>query len=82
MRKDELPDSRGKHRQIVSQILSDLHKIDEYSSLKIDLVEIGKNKAELRAALHRAAKKQKVELSTTSDGRNLYVFHRKPRTER
>jgi hypothetical protein len=78
IRKEDLPDSRGKRRQIVFQILSDLRKLDEYSSLRIDLVAIGKSKAELRAALHRTAKKQELGLSATSDSRNVYVFHRKP----
>ncbi len=47
----------GKHSKMVSEILSDLKKLDEYSALKIDLAEAGYKKADLRSALHRAAKK-------------------------
>ena len=71
----------GKHHKIVSDILSDLGKLDQYSAIKIDLVELGKNKGDLRAALHRAAKKKNIDLVTTSDERNLYVFlppHKNP----
>ena len=64
----------GKHYKIVADVLSDLKHIDEYSALKIDLASAGKKKADLRAALHRAAKKNKVSLVTTSDAKYLYVF--------
>lgn len=64
----------GKHHKIVSDILSDLAKIDQYSAIKIDLAEVVKKKADLRAALHRAANKKKLDLVTTSDERHLYVF--------
>ena len=64
----------GKHHKIISDILSDLAKLDQYSAIKIDLAEVGKKKADLRAAIHRAANKKKLDLVTTSDERHLYVF--------
>jgi len=70
----------SKHRELVSDILSDFRKLDDLSALKIDLNKVGKKKAELRAALHRAAGKEKLGLATASDDANLYVFRRKPRT--
>jgi hypothetical protein len=79
IRLTKLPDGHSKHHEIVSEILDDLKKLDEFTSIKIDLAEAGKQKAVLRAALHRAAKKEKLELSTVSDERNLYVFHKKPK---
>lgn len=66
----------GKHSKIVSDILSDLEKLDESSALKIDLSEAGCKKADLRSALHRAAKKNKLGLATASDEKHLYVFRR------
>jgi hypothetical protein len=68
----------GKHHKVVNEILKDLANLDECSAIKIDLAEIGKNKADLRAALHRVAKKQKVRLATTSDEKHLYVFRYSP----
>ena len=64
----------GKHHKIVSDILSDFARLDQYSAIKIDLAEVGKKKADLRAALHRAAKKKNLDLVTTSDEKHLYVF--------
>jgi hypothetical protein len=66
----------GKHGKIVAQILSDLAALDGHSALKIDLVETAEKKADLRSALHRAAKKRKLELATSSDETHLYVFRR------
>ena len=55
----ELPASHAKHRQIVSQVLKDLRKLGEDQGLKIDLTGAGRpKKADLRSALHRAAKKE------------------------
>jgi hypothetical protein len=46
---------------------------------EIGLAQAGKNKVDLCAALHRAAKKEKLKLATASDEKNLYVFRRKPK---
>jgi hypothetical protein len=71
----EAVDTRvSRHGKIVSEILTDLEQLDEFSAIKINLVEAGKTKADLRSALHRAAKKNNVHLATTSDDRTLYVF--------
>jgi hypothetical protein len=80
VRMTDLPAGHKKHGKIVFEILGHLRKLDEYTSIKIDLGLTGKKKAELRAALHRAAKKESLELSTTSDNKNLYVFHRRPKS--
>ncbi len=64
----------GKHYRLVSDILSDVARLDEFSAIKIDLAECGAQKARLRAAIHRAAKKRKMQVVTTSDEKNLYVF--------
>jgi len=64
----ELPASHAKHRQIVSQVLKDLRKLGEDQGLKIDLTGAGRpKKADLRSALHRAAKKEGLELATISN---------------
>jgi hypothetical protein len=73
----ELPAGNRKHERIVSQALNDLRKLGEDQALKIDLrIAGGPKKADLRSALHRAAKKEGLELATTSDYENLYVFRR------
>jgi hypothetical protein len=67
---------KGKHRKIVSNIMSDLERLDEFSALRINLAEVGVKKADLRSAIHRAAKTKRISLLTTSDETDLYVFHR------
>ena len=62
----ELPDGHSKRREIVPDILEGLKELDEYALIKIDLAKLGAKKADLRAALHRAAKKEHLELSTAS----------------
>jgi hypothetical protein len=64
----------GKHHKIVSDILSDVDRLDEYSAVKINFVEAGLKKADLRSAVHRGAKKRKLAVLTTSDDCHLYVF--------
>jgi hypothetical protein len=48
----------GEHYKMVWQILSDLKKLDQYSALKVESLKVGVKKADLRAALHRAAQKK------------------------
>jgi predicted NAD/FAD-binding protein len=71
----------GKHHNTVCNILSDLETLDQYSALKINLAEVGEKKADLRAALLRAAKKQTISLATSSDDKHLFVFWSIPRAK-
>jgi hypothetical protein len=69
----------GKHYKVVSQILSDLEKLDQYTALKVEFLKVGVKRADLRAAVHRAAQKNKVPLATSSDDKYLYVFRHQTR---
>lgn len=69
----------GKHYKMVSQILSDLEKLDQYSALKVEFLKVGVKKADLRAALRCAAQKTNVPVATCSDDKYLYVFRHQPR---
>ena len=64
----------GKHHKVVSDILSDLAKLDELSAIRVDLGAVQEKKATLRAALLRAAQKRNIQLATSSDAKHLYVF--------
>jgi hypothetical protein len=64
----ELPAGHTKHLQIVSQVLRSLRQLGADRAVKIDLRVAGRpKKADLRTALHRAAKKEGLELATASD---------------
>ena len=60
----------GKDYKTVSQILSNLEKLNQYSALKVEFLKVGVKRADLRAAVHRAAQKK----TTSSDDKYLYVF--------
>lgn len=72
----------GKHHNIISNVFSDLAKLDQYSAIKIDLAAAGKEKAALRTALLRAAQTRKIPVATSSDEKHLYVFRSPPREPR
>jgi hypothetical protein len=75
----EVVDCRtSKHGKIVADILSDLANLDELSAIKVSLSDTGEKKADLRSALHRAAKKSNTTLATTSDEQHLYIFRKLP----
>ena len=69
----------GKHYKMVSQILSDLEKLDQYSALKVEFLKVGVKKADMRAALHSAAQKKNVPSATSSDDKYLYVSRQQTR---
>ena len=75
----DIPNSRtSRHGRIVAEILLQLKTLDASSAIKIPLAEVGERKANLRSALHRAARNARVDLMTTSDENHLYVFRQRP----
>ena len=71
----DVPQGRkGKHRTIVSEIISDLDRLENGSALKIDLKELDDSKENVRSALNRVTRKQKRNVATASDAQFLYVW--------
>lgn len=74
----DIPGSRtSRHGRIVAEILVQLKTLDASSAIKIPLAEVGEHKANLRSALHRAARNARIDLMTTSDEKHLYVFRQR-----
>jgi hypothetical protein len=72
----EVPQGRnGKHKQIVTQILSDLDQVQEGMALKVPLADLAETKENVRSALNRATRKAKLNVVTASDGDFLYVWN-------
>ena len=65
----------GKHKQIVSQILSDLDRVEDGVALKVTLAALAESKAKVRSALNRAIHKGGRSVATASDGDFLYVWN-------
>jgi hypothetical protein len=72
----DVPQGReGKHKQIVSQILSDLDQIKDGRAIKIPLKNLAESKEKVRSALNRATRKSGRDVATASDGDFLYVWN-------
>ena len=65
----------GKHKQIVTQILSDLDQLPAGVALKVPLAELEESKENVRSALNRAIHKGNRNVATASDADFLYVWN-------
>ena len=76
MAQADVPQGRnGKHKQIVSKILSDLDQLPAGVSLKIPLEDLEESKENVRSALNRAVHKGGRNVATASDADFLYVWN-------
>ena len=72
----DVPQGReGKHKQIVTKILSDLDQIKDGAAIKVPLKELAESKEKVRSALNRATRKNGLEVATASDTDFLYVWN-------
>jgi len=79
MAQSDVPQGRnGKHKLIVTMILSDLDQLKDGVALKVPLAELAEGKAKVRAALNRATRKGGRTVVTASDENYLYVWNQKP----
>jgi hypothetical protein len=72
----DVPQGRnGKHKQIVTRILSDLDRVPNGVALKVPLNELAESKEKVRSALNRAVHKTGRNVVTASDVDFLYVWN-------
>jgi hypothetical protein len=72
----EVPQGRnGKHKRIVTQILSDLDQLQDGAALKVPLSALVESKEKVRSALNRATRKSGRLVATASDADFLYVWN-------
>ena len=72
----DVPQGRnGKHKAIVTKILSDLDQIQKGMALKVPLAQLTDSKEKVRSALNRATRKNARNVATASDGDFLYVWN-------
>nr|WP_179640630.1 hypothetical protein [Edaphobacter lichenicola] len=64
----------GKHKEIITQLLSDIAQLKVGSALKIPLDQLPDTKENVRSALSRAARQQKINLATSSNDEFLFVW--------
>lgn len=79
MLQTDVPQGRsGKHKQIVTKILSDLDRIPKGTALKVPLAGLAESKEKVRSALNRATRKAGSKVATASDTNFLYVWNENP----
>jgi len=76
MQQADVPQGRnGKHKEIVTQILSDLDQVEPGVALKVPLAELAESKERVRSALNRATHKAGRSVATATDTMFLYVWN-------
>jgi hypothetical protein len=76
MRQVDVPRGRsGKHKDVISRILSDLERIKHGAALKVPLAQLTSSKERVRSALNRESRKRGLHVATASDGVFLYVWN-------
>ena len=76
MAQTDVPQGRnGKHKEIVTRILSDLDQVKPGIALKVPLAELAESKERVRSALNRATHKRGQTVATASDEEFLYVWN-------
>ena len=72
----DVPQGRnGKHKAIVTKILSDLDQVQKGVALKVPLAQLTESKEKVRSALNRATRKGGRRVATASDDTFLYVWN-------
>ena len=76
MAQSDVPQGRnGKHKEVVTQILSDLDQVPAGVAIKVPLAELAESKENVRSALNRAIHKGGRHVSTATDDTFLYVWN-------
>jgi hypothetical protein len=71
----DVPKGRdGKHKEIITQLLSDIAQLNPGTALRIPLSQLPDTKENIRSALSRAARLAKINLATSSNQDFLYVW--------
>ena len=72
----DIPQGRnGKHKQLITRILSDLDQLQKGAALKVALEDLGSSKEKVRSALNRAGRKDSRNIATASDREFLYIWN-------
>ena len=71
----DVPKGRdGKHKSIVTQLLSDISQLEPETALKVPLSALPDTKENIRSALNRATNQLGIDVATSSDNEYLYVW--------
>lgn len=75
----DVPKGRdGKHKKIVTRLLSDIEQLPKGSALKVPLTALPDSKENIRSALNRATHQKGISVATSSDIEFLYIWKTEP----
>jgi hypothetical protein len=75
----DVPKGReGKHKKIISKLLSDIEQLAPGTALKVPLNKLPDTKENIRSALNRATRQRGMEVATSSDESYLYIWNSEP----
>ena len=75
VRQADVPKGRdGKHKRIITQLLSDIDQLTIGSALKVPLADLPDSKENIRSALSRAAAQRQLHIATSSNEEFLFVW--------
>jgi TusA-related sulfurtransferase len=76
---NDVPKGRdGKHKQIITQLLSEIEKLAPGSALKVRISDLPDTKENIRSALSRAAAQRRLNVATSSNNDFLFVWKTDP----
>jgi len=76
MAQTDVPQGRnGKHKLVVTRILSDLDQVEKGIALKVPLAALAESKERVRSALNRATRKAGRNVATATDKTFLYIWN-------
>ncbi len=76
MLQTDVPQGRkGKHNQIVAEILGDLDDLKPGTAMKVPIEGLAESMQKVRSALNRATRKGGRKVATASDEKFLYVWN-------
>jgi hypothetical protein len=71
----DVPKGRdGKHKQIILELLDGIERLKPGTAMRVPLAELPDTKENIRSALSRATKQQKIDVATSSDDSFLYIW--------
>jgi hypothetical protein len=71
----DVPKGRdGKHKRIITQLISDIDQLPVGSALKVPLADLPDSKENIRSALSRAAVQRDLQIATSSNDEFLFVW--------
>jgi len=72
----DVPQGRnGKHKAIVTRILSDLDQVKAGVAIRVPLASLEESKEKVRSAVNRASRKAGRTVATASDDTYLYLWN-------